>query len=1175
MKNSMYCCILLLLCITSLYAGIVETIHFDEMPVITRVKGYDMITFPGADLTAIPGNPQLPIITKHYLIPSNAVVTDLEIISQRSERIEGTFDIFPVQKPSILNTPFHDFEPAPWVNSNPAIYSSLKPYPEQCIEIGATGNFFGYRIVSINIYPFQYIPAEKKINRISEITFSINYKPGMKETTAKKISTPARNALNKALQSICEKQTVDYEPSYAVDGDSTIDYVIITSSAFASYFQPLCDWKTQKGVRAHIVTTDSIYSNCPGVDNQERIRNFIIDANANWGTIWILLGGDDNIIPSRIAYAMTCEAYYQIDEDSLRADLYYADLDGDWNFNGTGPFGEIADSVDLYPDLFIGRAPVSSPTQVSTFVNKILTYEKNPPLDYELNILFFAMVLWDDPYTNGAMSKELIDSLYISDKFIFTKLYEDPYNNLNWNTCMAAINAGQNLLNHSGHAWYTVMSIGDDYLWISDMDNLVNGDRQGILYSIGCWAAAFDYNSIAEHFVNNPNGGGVAFIGNSRYGWGSPGNPRFGYSDRFDATFYNMLLCKGLNNLGSALSMDKAFYISRSRQENVYRWHQYQLNLLGDPEMPVWTDIPRQLSVSYPGTLQNGMDLTVVVRDGNDLPVEDALVCLMNTADMYERGYTNVLGEFKTTITISTAGMITVTVTAGNFLPHIDSVYAKLLGPYLAYLTHTIQDDISGNNDGLLNPGESAYMLLEMENFGTQNVTNPTVLLSTDDAFVTLLDSVHVYSGTVTPQSSIQCTMSISIASNCENGDVAKLNVLATSIEGTWNSFTNQIIAKPVLFIRSDSLNDENNNGILEPGESVDLYYSLMNTGYGYGYDVNCVFTIPDPYLSITGGGNQFWTSIPPENSASGMLSFSISASCPDPHMSLINHSISTTESYVFPGSLIVAIGHFGFSDDMESGTSQWTHAGQTDNWHLSSYRKHSGNYSWYCGIESSHTYESNSNDSLWSIPFHIGPNTRLTFWQWYEFTNYGTDGLYVIIKRQSQSDTLDFIGSGGALDSTLTIWNDWFREEYNLSYIPAGEQVQLCFSFISDNDDIAEGIYVDDVNIEGDHITGKKEIEFIEPVSYNLSVYPSPMQHTTNILLGIEQSAQVKVTVYDICGRKVKRLVNGTLQQGQHLITWSGTSDGGRQLPHGIYFIRMEIPESGFTFCEKIMLIR
>lgn len=1176
MKYILLSCALFFTMLTFSQAHLVENIQFNQPAQFSQTRDFDVIKIKGADLTSAPGSPQLPVITKHYIVPENAIIEGIEIISKSEETLEGTYDIFPVQKPSILDIPHIDFEPAPWINQNPEVYSSSKPFPEKCIEIGSWGNLNGYRLVSVNFYPFQYLPQEGIIKRIIDLTFRIKYSQGTSKAAMKRISSNSKRTLKTLVKSMCDNKGAIYEPFGDIDSDSTIDYIIITSSGFSSYFQPLCDWKTQKGIKAKIVTTDSIYSNCPGSDNQEKIRNFIKDANLNWGTIWFLLGGDTGVIPARIAYAMDSEAGIQpLDEDSLRADLYYSDLDGDWNYNGTGPYGEVEDSVDLYPDVFVGRAPASTSTEVNTFVNKIITYETNPPMDYELNILFMAMILWSDPYTDGGLAKDLIDSLYVPDRFSITKLYES-WGNLNYNNVITAINEGQNLLNHNGHAWWYVMSIGGDHLDNDDMDNLSNGNRQGIFYSIGCWANAFDYDAISEHFVNNPNGGGVAFIGNSRYGWGSPGNPCFGYSDRFDATFYEMLICNELKNIGYAMAMDKAFYIPKSRQENVYRWHQYQINLLGDPEMPVWTDTPQVLSLYHPDTLQNGMEVTVVVRDNQGKPVENALVCLMKEPELYERGYTNNMGEFKTTIAISNPGITELTVTAHNFLPQVDTIYTKLAGPYLAYKEHSIDDNISGNDDGLLNPGESAYVIVDMKNYGTQSLSNPSTEMSSGDMFVTLIDSIHNYSGTVEPQSSIMCTFALSISGSCENGDVAKLDFSVTSPQGDWNSYTNETVTKPILTIECDSLHDENSNGIPEPGEDIDIFYSLVNLGYGFGYDVNCDFSTSDTYLSISSGANPFWTTVYPESSETGVFSFNISSSCPEPHFGAIDYNISTTEGYTFPGSLLVSIGELGFWDDMESDTTKWTHSGQNDEWHISSYRKHSGNYSWYFGTEGSHTYVSNANAQLVSIPFNIGPNTHLELWHWYEFTNYGSDGMYVIIKREYSSDTLDFIGSGGALDSLYNTWNDWLPEDYDLSYIPAGEEIQLVLAFISDDADVAEGIYIDDINIKGDEITGKKEIEFINPVfTNNISIRPIPMRNSSFISFSSQSNSKISLKVYNVSGRKVKTLVDGHMKKGKHTIQWNGKNDNGNELPHGIYFLRMEIPDQGFSQNKKIVLIR
>jgi hypothetical protein len=85
--------------------------------------------------------------------------------------------------------------------------------------------------------------------------------------------------------------------------------------------------------------------------------------------------------------------------------------------------------------------------------------------------------------------------------------------------------------------------------------------------------------------------------------------------------------------------------------------------------------------------------------------------------------------------------------------------------------------------------------------------------------------------------------------------------------------------------------------------------------------------------------------------------------------------------------------------------------------------------------------------------------------------TNYGVDGIYVEIVNSvsGESDTLDFIGTGGALDSLLNTGNDWLEYSYDLCHIPPGISVYLRFSFVSDNQYTydGEGFYIDDVRVK------------------------------------------------------------------------------------------------------------
>jgi hypothetical protein len=54
-------------------------------------------------------------------------------------------------------------------------------------------------------------------------------------------------------------------------------------------------------------------------------------------------------------------------------------------------------------------------------------------------------------------------------------------------------------------------------------------------------------------------------------------------------------------------------------------------------------------------------------------------------------------------------------------------------------------------------------------------------------------------------------------------------------------------------------------------------------------------------------------------------------------------------------------------------------------------------------------------------------------------------------------ADTLDFIGTGGALGGR-GIQSEWFEQKYELSSYPAGDTIQVRIAFISDNGD---GVYL------------------------------------------------------------------------------------------------------------------
>ena len=668
-----------------------------------KLNTYDLVTIADCKFMTKIGQPKLPIKTVFIALPPQAKVIDVEILCTDKEEIEGKYEIYPSQPP---RSTMSNFRLDSLVNKS--VYNSRNAYPGKLLAYKGEGYLRGYKIIAINIYPVQYVPADGKLVFYKSIIFKVVYADGTACVIEGKTNF---NELVKRIVSnpedIDKFYSCEMPKSLKLKPHAEAKYVIITSDALKDAFQPLADWKTKKGVPAEIVTISWIEDNYLGIDTQEKIRNFIKDAWLNRGTEWVLLGGDTDIVPFRGGYGNVSGAAALADEyeedTNIPADLYYSDLDGNWNADNDSIYGEVNDEVDLFPDVFVGRAPVDTVEETRIFVNKTLMYEKNPPVDYQLNLTFLAEKLWSNPITWGGDAKDVIDS-YIPSQFTLTKKYERD-DNASKAIAIGEMNMGPHIVNHEGHGNYNGFGVNG---WISssDADNLINNPRNFILYTISCMSNGFDHDSVSEHYMNNPDGGTVAYIGNSRYGWFEPGYPGGGPSDLYDQQFFKSLFDCDVYNIGEVFAYSKMMYISSSQEDgNGMRWLQYAINLLGDPELPIWTASPRRLNVTNTTTsYDGGIQITIEVKIGGN-PIENALVCLQNS-EGYVYGYTNAEGQ--KTFNIPTTEKINATVTAHNYLPHEGVIAVNNLAT--VFDTNSPANpypSISGTHNGTITPNQT------------------------------------------------------------------------------------------------------------------------------------------------------------------------------------------------------------------------------------------------------------------------------------------------------------------------------------------------------------------------------------------------------------------------------------------------------------------------------------
>ena len=690
-----FCVFLGLSLVTMLFAHAIEhTVYVGADDMRTEIcNNYDYVSVRGFDHLAEPGHPALPVEFLRFVIPADARVTGVELVHENGSFVPGTFDVFPAQKPVPISGP-QDTE---FTEPDLTVYGQNRLYPPTVVEYVHDGSLAGFRIAAVKVTPLRYNPATKKLYLSRALTFRLTYERSMEpvQTITDKQRTLAEARVREL---VVNNNDVGTWAPFTVPGLWESEYIIITDPSFASAFERLREWKMRRGVPTDIVTTDWIYAHYSGADNAEQVRNFVREA-ADSGAMYFLLAGQcdyehgEEYVPRRDVYCMSSGGSAGPDQDTIPCDLYYSDLNGTWNGDGDNTYGETTDGVNLYCDVYVGRAPVKNTTQIDNFITKVIAYEVAPSSSFLKKILLPVGNLWYGNHGNG-INDTIADA--VPSGWQKSKLYQDYGLISRW--CVRdSINLGFHHSHWVGHGneigiYYNYGS--NAYYYHSDPGTQTNDSLDAVITSsIACYTGAFDkgysssnYDCLAERMLNSNKQCGTATIMNSRYGWGySNWQNSLGPSGEFSVWFYRKLFNTGAYHIGEVLAAAKDQLVPSSISNTYWRWCHYEFNLIGDPEMPLWTDDVQSFIVSYSSDtiahFGNGSSdtFTVTVSDGaSRAPVSNALVTIMFDSTAYERMYTDGSGYALFILpdaTFDHAGYAWVTVTkySDNYLPDLDS----------------------------------------------------------------------------------------------------------------------------------------------------------------------------------------------------------------------------------------------------------------------------------------------------------------------------------------------------------------------------------------------------------------------------------------------------------------------------------------------------------------------
>ena len=740
---------------------------------LSKTGTYDDIETKGLEQYAEEGFPALPSKRLRYVLPQGAEITNIDIAYSDTTLYPGLYNIFPQQPAEYYWNP----EETTNLVKNDSIYSLNQTYPAEGVRIVSQGEEFGYNIVTIEITPFIYNPTTKELC-IRNIEYTINHTQASLPTRQPKMSQSRFNKIQSLVKATIEnKEDIEeYAPAIIITdqmqnvalvttqtrgglrsisdttplqflGEATPEYIVITCDSLIPAFLKLIEWRKDLGYRTIVKSVESIYEEYNAGSKIHSIKAYLDECYENWGPLYILFGGDFNIIPSQLKTG----SYSQL----FAYDYFFTQ-------KGNG-----------HTHLF-SRIPAQNAQEAKVIIDKIITYEKgnfyNPSyIDNYLAISAILDIKYDSLKKISSQSHKTREEIYrdnkaygindfyivddleckydyssITDSIKCQELPQDRSAELTSINMFKGINGKLfnntkfHVILHEDHSLED--SFGSSFLdkresiFNRDIESLNNSNElYQVVLSNGCCTSNFLHDCIAESYIKHQNSGCIAFLGNSNVG-------------QVGKYFYDDLLMALYDNMSNKVSEIFCSVLHEGVSNG--------MAVFGDPLTPVWTKVPQTLSVNI-GDISNDGGYTLLPISVTNLQEgEVAEVTIRKGDDIFAKAEINSIDNNKTFAFLPhTNDSITISVTSLDYKPVIIKV-ADIVPENRLTLGENEDIIFTAENptittDGAI-AGATTKIYLPIVNRGISQATGVSAILryiqeSLSDTIITILDSIQVY----------------------------------------------------------------------------------------------------------------------------------------------------------------------------------------------------------------------------------------------------------------------------------------------------------------------------------------------------------------------------------------------------------------------------------------------
>jgi len=768
------------------------------------------------------GYPALPVSSRLIEIPRGVEVEVVikgyqqEVINLAGRQIENR--LFPAQPPRVKRTtdslrPFYYDHQA---------YQANRFLGDPPVEVEEIGIFRHVRLGRLKISPLLYNPVKHQLKVLNNLNFEVRFSDSGQLTPTK--SSGERNPFYTTIQ---DKTLNRLSVSATHDSSSfPLTYAVVAPPVFRQSLRSFVRWKHQQGFHVIEAYTDTIGT------RPEAIRDFLKQAFEQPEVSppsFILLVGDIHQLPA-----------WEGHSGDHVTDLHYAEYTGDY-----------------LPEVYYGRMPARDTAELNRMIEKTLDYEKYRLADpsYLGRSLLVAGddEEFEDAYANGQVN---YGTGYYFNPMQGLQSYsymQDPVfgNNAVADSIAHHINDGVGFANYTAHCAPQGWSLPG--FRTQDIEALTLNDKYGLWISNCCETLRFELEEcFGEAAIRSAGKGAIGVIGASNdtywdedYWWAigltSSITPHPTYEESglglYDRVFHTHQEepSQWHTTQGGMIAAGNLAVEASTSSLNAYYWEVY--HLLGDPSLMPYFGVPDPLTVSLDKpSLKAGIEALAVTTEPH------AYVALTLGDEMLDARYANRQGEAALSFReLKQAGYdATLVVTAQNRQPHIrELTIAPDDQPFV--ITDSLDiADVSGNNNGILDYGETAVFHVTLKNLSDSfDAFQVRDSISTSDGYLSITDPLESF-GSITAgsRSTREAAFRVEVSDSVPDGHQAwlRMHVQGRDTRDSlyrWETTSRLMIHAPRLDVGNEVwLEDPSgSNRMIEPGDTGRVCWVVHNRG--------------------------------------------------------------------------------------------------------------------------------------------------------------------------------------------------------------------------------------------------------------------------------------------------------------------------------------------------------